>query len=359
VKIKDFLDDELFNIPKEQSEKEDFKIFISKTFKNLILKLKSLKSKNIEFDNLNFPLETIIERQIFLVKKIEESIDSYYNGKPREAYNKLISGLNSNLKNYQPLLNIRNFKINSDFYRLRYNNENYPLPSEKMFHIPYELRGKVKTQRFSIPGFPSLYLGTTVYVCWEELNRPNLNEFQAVRLKSVKPIKVVDLSPPSTTNQTEYNYYKYLMTWPLVFASSVKVRNVKDEFKPEYIIPQLLLQWVRENEEIDGIAYQTTHIDTSKKSSKGEFINLVLPVRENKTKGLCKQLQQKFEMTKTTSIQLIETSSGGTKMPQAQGDDRLNEKIERLELIDGVSWPYGFAKLGNLEYNLLHMKTFT
>jgi len=51
------------------------------------------------------------------------------------------------------------------------------------------------------------------------------------------------------------------MIWPLVLACSVKVKNIEDDFKPEYIIPQLLLQWVRERDDIDGISYQTTHID--------------------------------------------------------------------------------------------------
>ena len=42
----------------------------------------------------------------------------------------------------------------------------------EMFHIKYELRGKVQTQRCSFPGLPCLYLGCSSYVCWLELNRP-------------------------------------------------------------------------------------------------------------------------------------------------------------------------------------------
>ena len=29
----------------------------------------------------------------------------------------------------------------------------------------------VSTNRYSVPGFPALYLGDTTYVCWEEFNK--------------------------------------------------------------------------------------------------------------------------------------------------------------------------------------------
>jgi hypothetical protein len=207
-----------------------------------------------------------------------------------------------------------------------------------------------------IPGFPSLYLGTTIYVCWEELNRPNINEFQAVRLEATEPIKVIDLSPPKIDETDSYQIYKFLMIWPLIFASSIKVRNYEDEFKPEYIIPQLLLQWVRERNEIDGICYQTTHINLSNSLSEGEFINLVLPVKENKSRGLCSALKQKFLMSNVTSIQLIECSTGGATFYGGNGDI-LNKKIQKIELVKGRTFPYDYSIFGDLESTLLGMKT--
>ena len=44
-----------------------------------------------------------------------------------------------------------------------------------LFHVPFEEREKLASQRYSIPGVPCLYLGSSAYVCWEELGRP---EFQ-------------------------------------------------------------------------------------------------------------------------------------------------------------------------------------
>ncbi|WP_052675768.1 hypothetical protein [Paenibacillus sp. IHBB 10380] len=60
---------------------------------------------------------------------------------------------------------------------------NHSLTRQEMFHIPFELKGRAATQRYSIPGLPSLYLGSSCYICWEELHRPDLNTVNRVRVK--------------------------------------------------------------------------------------------------------------------------------------------------------------------------------
>lgn len=352
MRITEFIQDDFFSLPKYQTEKEDYKRFVFKMLDKFLNKLDEID----RFDDVEFSIMTIRERQNHLVKYLKLALDDYYDGKPSDSLSKLKRGLNSNVKNFGDLLSVRVFQPESDFYRIRIHKENFSLPSDQFFHIPYDMRGKVKTQRFSIPGFPSLYLGTTVYVCWEELNRPNLNDFQAVRLRSTGEIRVIDLSPPKSEEVSPYEYYKFLMTWPLVFSSSVSVRNYEDYFKPEYIIPQLLLQWVRENREIDGIAYQTTHIDFSKTLSKGEFLNVVLPVKENKIRGLCSSLKQKFIMTEATSIQLNQSATSGA--PFFSGNvENLNDKIQEIELVKGRTFAYDISALGGLEGILLDMET--
>ncbi|MFW1494652.1 hypothetical protein ACEV9S_24505, partial [Vibrio parahaemolyticus] len=57
------------------------------------------------------------------------------------------------------------------------------------------------------------------------------------------------------------------MTWPLIAACSIRVKNPSDNFKPEYIIPQLLLQWARDYKSIDGIRYTSTHIEATSLTS--------------------------------------------------------------------------------------------
>lgn len=350
MNITDFIRDDFFSLPKNQTGKEDYKKFINKNLNEFLEKLRKVN----DFEDINFSITLIKRRQEHLVKYLKLALDDYYSGKPSDALKKLSQGLNSNIKNFGELLNVRTFNADSNFYRIRFHKENFPLPSEQFFHIPFDMRGKVKTQRFSIPGFPSLYLGTSIYVCWEELNRPNLNDFQAVRLKNAENIKVIDLSPPKDTNATPYDWYKFLMTWPLIFSCSVRVRNYGDYFKPEYIIPQLLLQWVRENRLIDGISYQTTHIDFSSSLSEGEFLNIVLPVQENKTKGLCNVLKSKFVMTEATSVQLNQCAKSAL-IDGGYLSATKHYQVKKLELVKGLKYDYGVSAFGELEDILKNM----
>ncbi|MCF6319002.1 MAG: hypothetical protein L3J83_06950 [Proteobacteria bacterium] len=145
------------------------------------------------------------------------------------------------------------------------------------------------------------------------------------------------------------------MIWLLVFASSVRVRNREDNFKPEYIIPQLLLQWVRENDKIDGISYQTTHIDFKKSLSEGESLNIVLPVKENKITGLCSKLKSKFTMTESTSVQLNQCSTDGL-FDGGNFSDTSSKQVQKIELIIGVPTDYEISIFGELEDVLSKMK---
>lgn len=353
MKISEFINDDFFNLPKTRETDKDFRHYVFETLDKFIKRLNGIDN----FEDIGFPIAQIIERQEHLIKQIKNSINYYYEGRPASALNSLGRGLNSDSKNFEELMYLRRFESDNSFYRIRIHNENFPLPPYKFFHIPFELRGKVKTQRYSIPGFPSLYLGTTVYVCWEELNRPNINDFQVVRLKNTAHIRVLNMRPSVSNGTSPNRLYNYLMLWPLIFASSIKVNNDKDTFKPEYIIPQLLLQWVRKNEKIDGIMYETTHIEKHKTESKGEFINIVLPVKENKQEGLCSKLCAKFEMSSSLSFQLDELSSGNVIDGGTFNEPDVNEKIQELEIVKGQKLPYSYSMLGKLESRLLKMET--
>jgi hypothetical protein len=265
----------------------------------------------------------------------------------------------SELKDFNEILNVKLYFPDENFYRIRLHKENFPIEINSFFHIPFEKRGLVKTQRFSIPGFPSLYLGSSIYLCWEEMNRPNINDFQAVRLKTIDNLRIIDLAPPRFQSAHPNQLYNYLMIWPLVMACSAKVRNYEDAFKPEYIIPQLLLQWVREKEDIDGISYQTTHMTFKDSLADGEFINIVLPVKDNKARGLCDHLKSKFEMTYATSIQLSQCANSGNNYIYLNNElESLNKYVRRIEVVRGRATRYGDSILGELERELNVLPTW-
>lgn len=132
-----------------------------------------------------------------------------------------------------------------DYYRTRTSDK--PLISAReMFHTPFELRGLVKTARFSILGFPSLYLTKNMFTSWEETRRSDIETLYASRLRLQRPIALVDLRLRRTFGEVkqeerEAAARQYLYTIPLIIACSLKVQRDTDSFKPEYILPQLIL----------------------------------------------------------------------------------------------------------------------
>ncbi len=134
-----------------------------------------------------------------------------------------------------------------------------------MLHIPFDRRGLITTQRFSMSGVPCLYLSTTSLGCWLELDMPQLELFQISSYKIPNDLKILNMciSQHTINGSTGGGYvdeseYKATCTlielFPLVCATSFQVLEMNRSFRSEYIISQLLMQVVNELG-IDGVAY--------------------------------------------------------------------------------------------------------
>lgn len=353
------LKDEIFELPLVQTTKENFKTFIIKKLKLFLKKINELEDGSIH-PNKNISTDFVKRIQEKIVENLISCIEEYYNGNPFKSYEKL-NNVFRNEKDLYAIVKQKTYDIDESFFRIRLSEQNYPYKKNEMFHIPFELRNKVSTQRFSIPGFPSLYLGRTVYICWEELNRPSIDKIQAIKYKNVKPLKLLDLTPPNKECEDINELYRFLMTFPLIMCCSVKVKDKSDTFKPEYIIPQLILQWIRNNDILDGIQYKSTHISSKVFNENTELINLVLPVKTSKDKGLCKELLNCFESTEVISWNLYQYAVGGQIFIYNHKDEEIvNKKIPNLEIIEGKKYPYFYSTLGKLEWylELNQTKTF-
>ena len=361
MKFEEIFNDKHLLLPKSIPPSKNFRTFLNEVLDNYIELLESISPKIIKLSGNSFTnnMQTGIVRQKELIKGINAAIGHYYDGRPFLAYQEFAKTMETRILKYSKMLNIRKYSPNNNFYRIRIKNDNQVFSPNEMFHIPFQFRGKVSTQRYSIPGFPSLYLGTSLYVCWEELNRPKIDEFQTVRLQSKKEIRFLDLTNPKF-NKDEINSeaYRYIMTWPLIAACSIRVKDTFDNFKPEYIIPQLLLQWARDYKGIDGIRYTSTHIEASSLASHTGLSNLVMPVKENNHSGFCNELSSTFEMTETISWRLLEFASGGQTYLYTQEEIyALNKKVPKLEIIKGVKSSYSSTSFGKLERYLNNLVT--
>jgi hypothetical protein len=314
-------------------------------------KLKQLGGSTTEFSKSDFRL---------LINGIYKTIDRYYEGNPASAYQTLDETLNFS-KVGEMLWKDGILALNTDLFRIRRKSGNYPLEKCDLFHIPFEHRGRVRTQRYSIPGLPSLYLSNSIYVAWEELLRPDINEIQAIRLQNRKKLRFLDLSTDDYNHRSLEGVLEYkpkeiirkIFTWPIIAACSIKVAEPDASFKPEYIIPQLLLQWITKMD-LDGIKYSSTHIQAAQRRHTGVFYNLVLPVKSLELEqGYCPILASLFSCTQVLPMQLRQfATTTGSFVGQETISANVNKDIFSLELIAGKEESYRNTSFGGLEHSL-------
>ncbi|QYF82353.1 hypothetical protein KY492_26010 [Brevibacterium sp. PAMC21349] len=314
IKIKPLLDmlkKSSYSLPQER--KEDFPNFIDSLFSRYTGELNTISS--------DFFLKEEMDAVTDLCKMIVESLNHYYAGYPNLSYQSIDKGMVIVKKYADEFIGSPR---SHDTYRMRVGN-NHTFSKTEMFHIPFELRGLVSTQRYSIPGLPCLYLGSSAYICWEEMNKPDLNVIQT-SMFAIKPdsnMKFLDLGyPPDIVSEgfeemlskaygsdnwsNLINSIKgYVVIWPLIAACSIKVTNKNDAFKPEYIIPQLLLQWVRITKNYDGIIYFSVASKLLTRSNFHLYLNYAIPVKTKGLNGHCETLKESFWVTDAVPWQVF------------------------------------------------------
>lgn len=254
----------------------------------------------IEKDNEYFPLlqqyyQKILEDLnkskapdcvIKLVEKyssqLTNAIDSYYKGDIITAHTIIfelfedccndneyaISDINNSIA-FPTATNENKGEV--QFFRARLNESVIDYKAKDMLHIPFNKRSIVKSERFSIPGLPCIYLGNTSYICWLELGRPADFRFNVspVLLDNTQRIFnltvfIKDISSitklPIEEEEKNRKLKSLLKLYLLNFATSFHVLEQGRNFKSEYIIPQLLLLACK-NKGLNGLAYHSKQVE--------------------------------------------------------------------------------------------------
>lgn len=236
-------------------------------------------------------------------KRTQELMDTLMNQLEKDIFIGSIDDrvcINCNGQNY-----CLGFRITRGyrFFRIRavdYESPRIQKNADELFHIPLSKRAYSNNERFSLVGFPSLYLSTMLPLAWQECGYPQkyyYSEYQYnynVDLNSGKrliedELKFLLLYSPSEIvfwgNSVKYNNFalwlevltRYLKTYPLILACSFVNQSGKVPYKQEYIIPQMLMQWVQRNSsKIQGIEYFTC-ADISMRTSEWCAYNIVIP----------------------------------------------------------------------------------
>jgi hypothetical protein len=303
--------DTFYQLPKHYEG--NFQLCVQENLKEYIVRLSNYDSWLKEEIDTN---RSLIER---LCNSINESIKLYLKGLPSKAYSTIRKSLDE-LKPY--LLYPDGNKVFlvggniNNYFRMRESCSK--VDKVGIFHIPFKSRHLTQSYRYSIPGIPCLYLSNSVFLCWEEIGKPvnkrlycSRFEIDSNRLRvlnlSYTPSKVLNMYNPNqhelTSKVSSFFIIRSLITWPLLFACSIHTKCHKDNFKAEYIIPQLVMQWCLENDDIDGVCYYSVR---SRYNSSLEFSlfqeNLALPAKINQDDLICSELKKKIKVSEPQLI---------------------------------------------------------
>lgn len=177
------------------------------------------------------------------------------------------------------------YTINNEnsYIRIRSTTTNLNKRSD-MFHVPFNKRELILKQRYSIEGFPCLYLSGCAYTAWLELNRPEFNTIWASSFRPTKDLDILDLAITldsieqnciSGTNSTK----DLLKLYFLIIATSFRVKHPSAYFHEEYIISGLLLQWITLKSPFVGLRYLSTKLEYYDSRKLWCASNIVIPPR--------------------------------------------------------------------------------
>lgn len=243
---------------------------------------------------------------------VNEVIRQYLHGQPERAYHVL----NAELLRLNGLGNLVTEVIPVDaigpLYRMS-RLKPRELSKGRLFHIPLNLRHLVGRHRYGIPGFPCLYLGGCLRVCQLELEEPDdqLHRLGVAEFRLIHSVRMLDFGyRPSligrlaagrvlrgaTPNPDLDDFIvNYAICWPIIAASSIR-RMHKGNFAAEYIVPQLLLQWVMQAGLCDGIRYSSSH-SPADSTDIHVWANYVFPALPPPDTGHSQRVRALCEMT--------------------------------------------------------------
>ncbi|OCS91658.1 hypothetical protein [Caryophanon latum] len=265
-----------------------------------------------QISNLPNSVKCSTSRNISLIL---DCVEDYFNYDIATASNKISSILNkyknspffiSQVCSNYAFKGISKHTGMPNFYRARKGNFEFQI--NDLLHIPLNKRGIISTQRFSIPGIPCIYLGTTSYVCWLELDKPLDNELNisSFNIPNIKVLNlaltqhlinghsnVLDTEDPSSPEVKKL--FHMIELWPLVCATSFRIKEANRIFKSEYIVSNLIMQNIVKLD-VDGVAYISKKVKNDSMSFP-QAVNLAIPIKKPVSNQAYGELCRKIKIT--------------------------------------------------------------
>lgn len=213
--------------------------------------------------------------------------------------------------------------LKDNFYRIRkgdFSKGNENIQRKELFHAPINKNKYISSGRYSISGYPCLYLSDGLGLSWLETGAPNNFSYAVLNFCQGAPFNVIDFSITPNMFHSSYHVYKqymnnfgikYIISFPFQLACSLKVKNRSDAFKAEYIIPQILMQWLLEKSKYDGIKYKSSL--NSSTAKKYGYSNYVYPTKSYRTDGFDEKLVNSFELSNIEYVKIKDWFDGAKK----------------------------------------------
>ena len=144
----------------------------------------------------------------------------------------------------------------------------------------------------------------------------------------------------------------YVECWPLLAACSIKPESRSAPFFPEYVVSQLLLQWVAQEDSLDGIRYFSTRTP-----SKGPHVlahsNCVFPVKTIGVKGHCSKLKEKFALIEPLSWEMLTAIRLGGP---SRGILGYSNSFAFIQMSEDILLNYAQTEFSNVEQQLKQLE---
>jgi hypothetical protein len=233
-----------------------------------------------------------------------------------------------------------------------------------LFHIPFEETTKVKAYRYSIAGFPCLYLSGNMGeprnkdmglpLAWLECDTPSKFSWSEFKFADkIETMKLIDLTvSPFSSALGRQGFFtriikndvtvkdeiiRFIVTYPLIAACSLVVMDKGKPFSSEYTIPQILLLWIHNKGNQSGYrGIKYFSCTRHQKAREYRAFNVVLPAQKNAPlKGYCPELKQELELSepKFIDVQEIFKSLSSRYKEVLLYRNELNQKLTTGHLV--------------------------
>lgn len=394
MNLSDFFSGPAALLPRGGFEAADctFDVFLQRLYRDYVAAVKEISDP--EHHDICETIENSIPEIEQIARRIVRATKHFLQGYPHLAYQEIkntlknveFDSLLTVVSSYDPSAPPKPFDFHLEatlhpaMYRMRPNfglAAAGMLTKKDIFHVPFENRNLVRNQRYSIAGLPCLYLGSSIWICWEELDRPELNGCICSRFKFAEETTILDFQlppaiawdvftrvrnlsrgsdPPQRIDELLARYndnyvISYILYWPLIAASSIRVDSRIGAFFPQYIVPQLLLQWVTKEGKVDGIRYFSTRMA---KMNHYVNVNYVFPTRDIQRRGCCSFLRRKIHLVPPVPWALLELTKKDPHEFSFGG--AMGNRIGVVQLSDSMTYSYHLTKFYDLEDRLASLE---